>query len=150
MPPESRKKLYDAVSTKFDIGSFDEFNKKMDDAASRKKFYDSVSNDFDLGDFNTFEGKISLKKKAISQPSSVAAATGGFGSQLGSQTFQPTKAFVPAPLIGQGAKEYKAPPKQKAVQKPEASYGQNFEAMLASGLDIAGRMASTLPSGFLD
>lgn len=63
MPPESRKKLYDAVSTKFDIGSFDEFNKKMDDAASRKKFYDSVSNDFDLGDFNTFEGKISLKKK---------------------------------------------------------------------------------------
>lgn len=117
MPPESRKKLYDAVSTKFDIGSFDEFNKKMDDAASRKKFYDSVSNDFDLGDFNTFEGKISLKKKAVSQPSSVAAATGGFGSQLGSQTFQPTKAFVPAPLVGTGVQDFQ---KQEAQRQAAA------------------------------
>jgi hypothetical protein len=113
MPPESRKKLYDAVSTKFDIGSFDEFNKKMDDAASRKKFYDSVSNDFDLGDFNTFEGKISLKKKA----QSVASATGGFGSQLGSQTFQPTKAFVPTPLVGTGVQDFQ---KQEAQRQAAA------------------------------
>jgi hypothetical protein len=113
MPPESRKKLYDAVSIKFDIGSFDEFNKKMDDAASRKKFYDSVSNDFDLGDFNTFEGKISLKKKA----QSVASATGGFGSQLGSQTFQPTKAFVPTPLVGTGVEDFQ---KQEARRQVAA------------------------------
>ena len=113
MPPESRKKLYDAVSTKFDIGSFDEFNKKMDDSASRKKFYDSVSTNFDLGDFNTFEGKISVKKK----DQSVASATGGFGSQLGSQTFQPTKAFVPAPLIGTGVEDYQ---KQEAQRQAAA------------------------------
>jgi hypothetical protein len=90
-----------------------------------------------------YSNSVDLKKKVVSKP-------GGYGSQLGSQTFQPTEAFVPAPLIGQGAKEYKAPSKQKAAMQPETSYGQNFEAMLASGLDIAGRMASTLPSGFLD
>jgi hypothetical protein len=90
-----------------------------------------------------YSNSVDLKKKVVSKP-------GGYGSQLGSQTFQPTEAFVPAPLIGQGAKEYKAPSKQKAAMQPETSYGQNFEAMLASGLDIAGRMASSLPSGFLD
>jgi predicted secreted Zn-dependent protease len=88
MPQESRKKLYDAVSTKFDIGSFDEFNKKMDDSSSRKKFYEAVSTDFDLGDFNTFETKISLKKKA----QSVASATGGVGSQLG---LEPSQSYKP-------------------------------------------------------
>jgi hypothetical protein len=86
---------------------------------------------------------IPLKKK-------VASATGGYGSQLGSQTFQPTKAFVPAPLIGQGAKEYKAPSKQKVAIEPEVSYGQNLEAMFASGVDQLGRMVSSIPSGLLD
>jgi hypothetical protein len=111
MPQESRKKLYDVVSTKFDIGSFDEFNKKMDDSASRKKFYESVSTDFDLGDFNTFETKISVKKK----DQSVASATGGFGSQLGSQTFQPTKAYVPTPLIGAGVQDFQKQEAQRQV-----------------------------------
>jgi hypothetical protein len=117
MPQESRKKLYDAVSTKFDIGSFDEFNKKMDDSSSRKKFYEAVSTDFDLGDFNTFETKISVKKKA----QSVASATGGFGSQLGSQTFQPTKAYVPTPLVGTGVDAYKQEQKDKAQAKKDLS-----------------------------
>jgi hypothetical protein len=139
--PDKIKLLYDAASKKYNVGTFEEFSNKLQDESKRKAFFDIASNDFDLGDFNSFTNKV--KKKAVSQP-------GGYGSQLGSQTFQPTEAFVPTPLIGQGAKEYKAPPKQKAVQKPEASYGQNFEAMLASGLDIAGRMASSLPSGFLD
>jgi len=113
MPQESRKKLYDAVSTKFDIGSFDEFNKKMDDSSSRKKFYEAVSTDFDLGDFNTFETKISVKKK----DQSVAAATGGFGSQLGSQTFQPTKAYIPTPLVGTGVQDFQ---KQEAQRQAAA------------------------------
>ena len=86
---------------------------------------------------------IPLKKKAVLQP-------GGYGSQLGSQSFQPTKAYVPTPLIGEAAKAYKAPLQPKDAQKPEASYGQNFEAMFASGIDQLGRMVSSIPSGLLD
>ena len=64
MATENRKNIYDSLSTKFDIGSFDEFNKKMDDSTSRKRLYDAVFNEFnDLGDFNTFEENLSLKKK---------------------------------------------------------------------------------------
>jgi hypothetical protein len=86
---------------------------------------------------------IPLKKK-------VASATGGYGSQLGSQTFQPTKAYVPAPFIGEAPKAYKAPSQPKAAKKPEVSYGQNLEAMFASGVDQLGRMVSSIPSGLLD
>lgn len=95
MATESRKNLYDSISTKFDIGSFDEFNQKMDNSESRKKLYESVLDDFDLGDFNAFEEKISLKKKVDSQPflfdaptGGVVSSTGGVASQRGSQTSQ--------------------------------------------------------------
>jgi hypothetical protein len=91
-----------------------------------------------------------VKKKAVSKPITPVSRTGGYGSQFGSQTFQPTKAYVPAPLIGQGAKSYKAPSQKKAQPKPETSYGQNFEAMFASGVDQLGRMVSSIPSGLLD
>ena len=54
-----------------------------------------------------------VKKKA----QSVASATGGFGSQLGSQTFQPTKAYVPTPLVGTGVQDFQ---KQEAQRKVAA------------------------------
>lgn len=54
-----------------------------------------------------------LKKK----DQSVASATGGFGSQLGSQTFQPTKAYVPAPLVGTGVQDFQ---KQEARRQVAA------------------------------
>ena len=60
---DSRKKLYDAVSAKYDIGTFDEFSNKMNNPESQKKFYDATSKDFDIGTFDEFQGKISLKKK---------------------------------------------------------------------------------------
>jgi hypothetical protein len=53
---------------------------------------------------------IPLKKK-------VALAPGGYGSQLGSQTFQPTKAFVPTPLIGAGVQDFQ---KQEARRQAAA------------------------------
>ncbi len=65
---DSRKKLYDAVSAKYDIGTFDEFSNKMNNPESQKKFYDATSKDFDIGTFDEFQGKISLKKKNLPNP----------------------------------------------------------------------------------
>lgn len=54
-----------------------------------------------------------LKKKA--QPT--ASLTGGIGSQFGFPTSQPTKDYVPIPLIGQGVEDYK---KQEAQRQAAA------------------------------
>ena len=37
--PDPRQKLYNTLSSKFDLGTFDEFNSKMDNPESRKKLY---------------------------------------------------------------------------------------------------------------
>ena len=40
---EDYKKLYDAVSAKFDIGDYDSFISKMQTEADRKSFYNAVA-----------------------------------------------------------------------------------------------------------
>lgn len=57
--------LYDSLSGKYDLGSFDEFKTKLENPEKRKALYDFASNDFELGDFDSFNLKIedSFKKK---------------------------------------------------------------------------------------
>ena len=56
------KELYESISTKFDVGSFDEFSAKMETEDMRKSFYDTVSGKgIDLGDYEEYESR--LKKK---------------------------------------------------------------------------------------
>jgi len=55
-----------------------------------------------------------LKKKVVSE-------SGGYGSQLGSQTFQPTKAFVPAPLIGAGVQDFQKQEAQRQAASKKLS-----------------------------
>jgi hypothetical protein len=58
------KKLYESISTKFDVGSFDEFSAKMETEDMRKSFYDTVSGKgIDLGDYEEYESR--LKKKIL-------------------------------------------------------------------------------------
>jgi hypothetical protein len=63
MPKEQDiQSLYNSVSNKFDIGTFDEFKSKMKTEEQRKSFYDIVSSKgYDLGDYNEYETR--LKKK---------------------------------------------------------------------------------------
>jgi len=68
--PNSRKKLYEALSNNFDIGTYDEFDKKMNDPQSRQKLYNHVSQSFDLGSYDEFESKIGGKKKYGSKSTS--------------------------------------------------------------------------------
>lgn len=77
---EDLKKLYDAVSSKFEIGSFDSFQSKMQTTESRKGFYDAVSaKGYDLGDYDSYESRLSKKKdsadSSLAQPSSASATT---------------------------------------------------------------------------
>jgi len=63
--PDPRKKIYDALSSNYNLGSFEDFNKKMDNKESRQKLYNSVSKDFDLGSYNEFESKVAPVKKKV-------------------------------------------------------------------------------------
>ena len=65
MPQESLKKLYDGVSTRYDIGDFNTFSNKMQNPDSRKRFYDQVSQNFDIGNYDTFEAKVSTTAPGI-------------------------------------------------------------------------------------
>jgi len=68
-PPNKAKILYDAVSKKYDVGTFDEFSNKLKDPSKRKAFYDGVGSEYDLGTFDEFESKVSpIKKKENALP----------------------------------------------------------------------------------
>ena len=66
--PDNIQALYDAVSSKYDLGSINEFRGKISDPKNRKALYDAIGNDYDLGTFDDFNRKIA--------PSGPVAAAG--------------------------------------------------------------------------
>lgn len=56
----NRRKLYNAASARFtDIGTWDEFNSKMNDEGNRRKFYDAMKSQFsDIGTWDDFNSKV--------------------------------------------------------------------------------------------
>ncbi|MFH6944643.1 LPD23 domain-containing protein [Flavobacterium sp. FlaQc-50] len=127
--PDPRKKLYQALtSNNFDLGSYDEFNSKMDNPESRKKLYEAAgSNDFDLGSFDDFESKIGGKKKSDSSSTSsgtksdLAPETGSSAGQTNSknsngfpkiESNNPLDQFIPQPSKAGKNKE-----REKKLQK---------------------------------
>lgn len=76
------EKLYNAVSSEFDIGDIGTFKNKMQNVEDRKRFYDVVNaQGFDIGDYNSYEERLSgVKKKDGSSGST-------FGSGLSQSEF---------------------------------------------------------------
>ena len=67
------KALYEAVSNKFSIGTFEEFEARMQSPEDRKRFYDAVSKKgFSLGGYDDYEER--LKKKEASTESQSTGA----------------------------------------------------------------------------
>ena len=60
MNNESAKKLYDALSVRYDLGTFDKFTEGLQDENRRRKIYDAVIGTHDLGDYDTFISKLGL------------------------------------------------------------------------------------------
>ena len=47
MGDDNRKKLYDALSKDYDMGSFEQFSNDIQDEAKRQKLYDAIKKDYD-------------------------------------------------------------------------------------------------------
>lgn len=131
--PDPRKKLYDALtSNNFDLGSYEEFNSKMDNSESRKKLYNAASeNKFDLGSYDDFESKIAGKKKSNSSSTfsdpklDSEPKTGSSGGQTNTkksngfptiESNNPLDKFIPEPSKAGKNKE-----REKKLQKELAS-----------------------------
>jgi len=76
---DKKKILFDAVSKDYNIGTFDEFSKKLEDNSKRKAFYEGVGAEYNLGSYTDFEAKIGVKKKAESG-SSLDISAGPYAS----------------------------------------------------------------------
>src|SRR5690625_2729632 len=64
---EELEKLYKAVSAKFDIGTFEEFQSKMDTPEKMQNFYKAVSSKgYDLGDYGEYEKRLLGKPEEVS------------------------------------------------------------------------------------
>ncbi len=60
---DNKKKLYDALSRDYELGTFEQFSKDIEDEGKRKKLYDATSKDYDYGDFDSFSNQLGFSKE---------------------------------------------------------------------------------------
>lgn len=76
-----RRKFYDQMSEAYDLGTFEEFDTKMNNPESRRKLHEFIDQDgkYDIGDFEYFDNAMKpVEKAAVEQP--VVQQDGGTGS----------------------------------------------------------------------
>jgi hypothetical protein len=131
MPEQDKYKiLYDAVSTDYDIGTFDEFKTKLNNPESRKAFYNGVGAEYELGTFDEFNQKLSPTViQPTGQPGVKKKVTqSGFsgGDFLSKNNLNAAPNFLP-----EGAQELESfsqgfiKPVEKPTEKPKSTFFDN-------------------------
>ena len=74
---DNKRKLYDALSEDYDLGSFEQFSADIADDAKRRRLYDAASEDYDFGDYDTFSSQLGFGKAAgaVQAPPAVTEET---------------------------------------------------------------------------
>ena len=55
---DNRKKLYDALSGEYEMGTYDQFCKDIQDSGKRKRLYDATSKEYDYGTYDSFSRQL--------------------------------------------------------------------------------------------
>ena len=58
MSNDNKKRLYDALSATYDLGTFEEFSRDIEDETKRKKLYDATQADYDYGAYEDFSSQL--------------------------------------------------------------------------------------------
>ena len=120
------KALYEAVSNKFSIGTFEEFEARMQSPEDRKRFYDAVSKKgFSLGGYDEYEERLK-KKEASTESQSTGAQESTPSASESKEAVAPSNVPVPA-TIKESMERFKETGKvaedpalgSKAAEKPE-------------------------------
>lgn len=74
---DNKRKLYDALSQDYDLGSFEQFSNDIADDTKRRKLFDATSEEYDFGDYDTFSSQLGFGKAAApaAQPAETEQAT---------------------------------------------------------------------------
>ena len=79
---DNKRKLYDALSEDYDLGSFEQFSADIADETKRRKLYDAAVEDYDFGDFDSFSSQLGFGKAAPAQaPAAEETVTENFDDQ---------------------------------------------------------------------
>lgn len=62
---DNKRKLYDALSQDYDMGTFEQFSSDIENPEKRKKLYDATIEEYDFGDYDSFSEQLGFGK---SQP----------------------------------------------------------------------------------
>lgn len=66
---DNRKKLYDALSDKYDMGTYDQFCKDIQDSGKRKRLYDATSKEYDYGTYDSFSRQLGFDESTTASHS---------------------------------------------------------------------------------
>ena len=60
MSDDNKRKLYDALSEDYDMGTFEQFSTDVQDDGKRRKLYDAIKGEYDLPDFDGFTRQLGI------------------------------------------------------------------------------------------
>ena len=87
---DNKRRLYDALSSEYDMGTFEQFASDIKDDAKRKRLYDAVSTEYDLGDYDSFSKQL-FQGEAQQIQAPTSERTPNYTATTGDYT-QPTEA----------------------------------------------------------
>lgn len=64
MSTDNKRKLYDALSKDYDMGTFEQFCTDIQDDNKRRKLYDATSETYDYGDYSKFSSQLGFGENA--------------------------------------------------------------------------------------
>ena len=72
MSTDNKRKLYDALSQDYDMGSYEQFCTDIQDDAKRRKLYDATSEEYDYGDYDKFSNQLGFGPAASAEPNAMS------------------------------------------------------------------------------
>lgn len=70
---DNKRKLYDALSKDYDMGTFEQFSTDVEDEGKRKKLYEAIKGEYDLPDFDGFTRQLVGERSQVQQTAATQA-----------------------------------------------------------------------------
>lgn len=147
MPEKDKlKKLYDNISSEYDLPDYDKFSSgMMDDKKSKQLHEKLVSDNWDVPEYETFKSSLGLKKKKKKEP-----YVSKFNEEDFTSLFQESDFIQPSTRdVSQDQQFVKEPRKQMPIQSydktMESISGENKPPSFVKKVDGAGDFKETIP-----
>ena len=103
---DNKRKLYDALSQDYDLGTFEQFESDIADAGKRRKLYDATIEEYDFGDFSEFENQLGFTPQAVTAPHEAEQQQSFLGKAYAQATRPVADVVKAVPQIGDDKSGY--------------------------------------------